>query len=147
MACGVPWTLVIPSGLPVRSFVAKLPSVADDLGSISSIWRKRWLSQAAISVGQRVAVARRPALQDVGDVDVLAGEPDPVEQLVEQLAGAADEREPRCPRGSPAPRRRTSGRRPAFPAPKTALVRVSYSGHSCSSRLLCRERPAARAAP
>ena len=43
-------------------------------------------------VRSRVAVARRPALEHVGDVDVTALEPDPGEQLVEQLAGLADER-------------------------------------------------------
>ena len=47
----LPWTRVIPSGLPERSFVAKLPSVATTCGWISSIWRKRWLSQASISSG------------------------------------------------------------------------------------------------
>ena len=41
---------------------------------------------------QRVAVVRRPALQDVGDVDLLALEQDGLQDLVEQLAGAAHER-------------------------------------------------------
>src|SRR4051794_25794722 len=42
---------------------------------------------------QRVAVARRAALQDVGHEDVLAGEPDLRQGLVEQPARLADERE------------------------------------------------------
>ena len=42
---------VIPTGLPESSFVAKLPSVATTFGRISSICRKRWLSQASISSG------------------------------------------------------------------------------------------------
>ena len=52
----------MPAGLPERSFVAKLPSVATSFGSMSSIWRKRCGSQAAISSGQRVAVPGRPAI-------------------------------------------------------------------------------------
>ena len=43
-------------------------------------------------VGERVAVARRPAHHDVVDVDVLACDADLGEQLVQQLAGGADER-------------------------------------------------------
>src|SRR6476469_1647067 len=39
----------------------------------------------------RVAVAGRPALQHVGDEDLLAREADLFQHLVEQLAGAADE--------------------------------------------------------
>src|SRR5215217_1827203 len=42
----------------------------------------------------RVAVAGRAALEDVGDEHVGPLEPDLAEQLVEQLAGPADEREP-----------------------------------------------------
>ena len=45
-------------------------------------------------VRDRIAVARWSALDDVRDVDVGAVEPDPGEQLVEQLAGLADERDP-----------------------------------------------------
>src|SRR5581483_11696927 len=41
----------------------------------------------------RVAVARRAALEDVRDVDVCACEADLCEQLLEQLAGLADERQ------------------------------------------------------
>src|SRR5262249_51673775 len=42
--------------------------------------------------GPGVAVARRAALEHVGDVDVLAGEAQLREPLVEQLACATDER-------------------------------------------------------
>ena len=42
----------------------------------------------------RVAVARRAALQDVGDEDVGALQPDAAEQLVEQLSRLADEGDP-----------------------------------------------------
>ena len=43
-------------------------------------------------VGLRVAVARRPALHDVGDVHVGAGQADALDELGEQLARPADER-------------------------------------------------------
>src|SRR3982751_949824 len=41
----------------------------------------------------RVAVAGRPALQDVRDVDVGARHADTFEQLLEELPGLADERD------------------------------------------------------
>jgi hypothetical protein len=44
-------------------------------------------------VGLRVAVPRRPRLEHVGDEDVVAREPDLLQELVEELSGAADERE------------------------------------------------------
>ena len=46
----------------------------------------------SISSGSGIAVARRPALQHVGDVDVVALQPRVREQLVEQLSRGADER-------------------------------------------------------
>ena len=68
-------------------------------------------------LGLRVAVAGRAALEDVRDVDVLARQPDAGEQLAEQLARRRRRTaRPACPRGSPAPRRRTSGRRSASPS-------------------------------
>src|SRR5215210_3843658 len=42
--------------------------------------------------GKRVAIPGRPALEHVGDEHLPALEPDLLEQAVEQLAGAADER-------------------------------------------------------
>jgi hypothetical protein len=70
---------VIPVGLAERSFVAKLPSVATTVGSISSTCRKRCDSQAS-------------ALEDVRDVDLGALKTDAGEELVEQLSRLADER-------------------------------------------------------
>ena len=123
--CSRPCTCVIPAGLPERSFVAKLPSVATSVGWISSIWRKRCDSQASISSGCGSRLPGGPALEDVRDVDVLARQPDPVEQLAEQLARRRRRTaRPACPRGSPAPRRRTSARRVGEPEPKTTCVRV-----------------------
>src|SRR3954468_21869479 len=51
VSCGWPWTRVIPVGLPDRSFVAKLPSVATTFGRISSTCFHRCPSQAWISSG------------------------------------------------------------------------------------------------
>ena len=61
---------------------------------------------------QRVAVAGRPALEDVGDEDVAARQADLAEQLC-RAAGPPGRRTagPACPRWRRAPRRRTSGRR------------------------------------
>src|SRR5207237_6167541 len=41
---------------------------------------------------QRVAVARRPAFYDVGDIDVLTAQADAVEEVREELSCSADER-------------------------------------------------------
>ena len=48
------------------------PSVTTTAGSSTSSWRRRYGAQAAISSGSRVAVVGRPALDDVGDEDLLA---------------------------------------------------------------------------
>ena len=61
-------------------------------GRISSSCRSSHGAHASISSGCGIAVARRPALHDVRDVDVGAGEPDALDQLRQQLPGAADER-------------------------------------------------------
>ena len=44
-------------------------------------------------VGLRIAVARRPALEHVGDVDLVALEAHRLDHLRQQLAGAPDERD------------------------------------------------------
>ena len=56
--CGTPRTFVMPSGRPESSFVAKLPSEQTTRGWISSICLNRWPSQASISAGCGIAVAR-----------------------------------------------------------------------------------------
>ena len=48
---GVPRTLVIPVGLPERSFVAKLPRLAMTVGWISAICFHRYGWHASISFG------------------------------------------------------------------------------------------------
>ena len=71
------------------------------------------LAQEVLAAGldlfrQRVAVVGRPALEDVGDVDVGRVQADRGEQFVEELAAGADERaRPAGLRGSRALRRRT----------------------------------------
>ena len=63
----------------------------------------RYGRHVSISIGQRIAVARRPALHDVGDVHVVAGQADALDEPGEQLARPPDERDrpggpPRCAR-------------------------------------------------
>ena len=59
---------------------------------IASIWRNRNGSQLFDFVRLGIAIARRAALDDVGDVHVLARQADRLDDLGQQLAGAADER-------------------------------------------------------
>ena len=90
--CGVPRTFVIPVGLPVRSFVAKLPSVAitrrlDQLDGAVQV------GTASLDlVGLRVAVAGRAAPENVGDEHVVACDPDLGEKLRQQSSGAPHKR-------------------------------------------------------
>ena len=83
----------MPSGRPDSSFVAKLPSVQTSVGRMSEIWRKRWGSHDADLAGLGVAVAGRPALEDVRDEDVLARQSDALDQRGQELAGLAHERD------------------------------------------------------
>ena len=115
-SCSCPWTRVIPSARPESSLVAKFPSVATTRGRTSSICRKRCGSHAADLLRQRIAVLRRPALEHVREVDVVARQADAAEQPLEQLARLPCERRPLPgPRGSREPRRRASARRPGHP--------------------------------
>ena len=61
-------------------------------GRISSSCRSSHGAHASISSGCGIAVARRPALHDVRDVDVVAREPDAFDELRQQLSRAPDER-------------------------------------------------------
>ena len=159
-ACGVPRTRVIPVGLPLSSLVAKLPRVQTTRGSISRTCSKRY-GLAGFDLGRlRVAIARRPRLEDVGDEDVLAREPDlPSSWLSSWPArptNGSPWRSSSAPGASPTNIRSAS----ALPAPKTAFVLVSCSGHlraladllksptsssrRCSARRRSRLLPAAR---
>ena len=68
-----PRSLVMPSFVSSSSLVAKLPRVTTTLGSMRSSCCSSHGRQASISSGSRVAVARRPALDDVGDVALGRG--------------------------------------------------------------------------
>ena len=60
-------------------------------GFSSLSWMSRCLEQAAISSGAGVPVVGRAAFQDICNVHVLSGEPGLGQELVEELAGGADE--------------------------------------------------------
>ena len=61
-------------------------------GLMMSICRNRNGSHGVDFVGLGIAVLRRPALDDVRDVDVVARQLDRLDDLRQQLAGAADKR-------------------------------------------------------
>ena len=98
-------------------------------------------------VGLRVPVARRPALHDVGDVDLLARESHRLDDLREQLPGASDKRLALLvlvgAGPSPTNIRRASG----LPTPKTMLVRPACSLQRVQSPMSARMTSAARPAP
>ena len=81
----------MPSCFPESSFVAKLPSVRDDT-RLDQLDLPEEIRLARLDlVGHGIAVAGRAALDDVRDVDLGAGKPDALEQLVEELAGLTHE--------------------------------------------------------
>ena len=112
------------------SFMAKLPRVTTTVGSMSSIWAVRYGRQVAISIGPRVAVVGRPALDHVGDVAGAAVDAELLgHQPVEQLARSAHEGlalEVLVP-----PRRLAHEHQLGLwsPTPKTTWVRCSDKGH------------------
>ena len=64
----------------------------DDLGADDARLLAQISDAALLLVLLRIAVLRRTAFDDVGDVDVFAAvEVDGVQQLVEELTGSADE--------------------------------------------------------
>ena len=111
-SCSWPWTRVIPAACPESSFVAKLPSVATTL-RLDQLDLPEEMRLAGLDLlRQRVAVAGRPALEDVGDVDVRARRARcPRAACRAACRPGRRTGSPACPRGSRAPRRRTSGRR------------------------------------
>ena len=82
---------MIPVGLPESSLVAKLPSVATSVGPDQLDLTEEVRLAGLDLLRLRVAIARRAALEHVRDVDVRARQSDPVQELLEQLAGLADE--------------------------------------------------------
>src|SRR3954468_11447539 len=85
---------VIPSGRPESSFVAKLPSVATTFGRISSIWRNRWPSQAAVSSGSGARWAGGPDERDALLVLVEAGRLADEHHIGVRVARAEDDLRP-----------------------------------------------------
>ena len=71
----------------------KFPSVQMTFGSDQLELPEQVVLAVVDLLRQRVAVAGRPALQDVGDEHVAALEADLAQQLVEQPPGLADERQ------------------------------------------------------
>ena len=65
-----PWTRVIPAGLPERSFVAKLPSVATTCGPDQLDLAEEMRLAGLDLLRLRIAVPGRAALEHVRDVDV-----------------------------------------------------------------------------
>ena len=82
---------------------ANLPSATMTSGRIASICAEEERLALVDLVGLGIAVARRPALHDVGDVDVFAREAHRLDDLREQLPRAADEGSPCTSSSAPGP--------------------------------------------
>ena len=80
--------------LPPSKYVAAVaPSATITSGWIASIWRKR-NGDAGVGLDRLGnPILRRSAFDDVRDVDLIAAQAHGVDHVVEQLAGAADERQ------------------------------------------------------
>ena len=77
---------------------------------------------------QRVTVARRPALHDVGDVDVGPGEPDALDERVSSWPARPTNGSPCRSSCSPGPSPTNIRSACGSPTPKTTWVRVAASG-------------------
>ena len=101
-----------PGHVAAQQLGGEVPERADDLRLDQLELPEQVVLAGVDLLRQRVAIARRPAFQDVRHEHVAAGEADLGEQRVEQPARLADEREALLVLvGARAPRRRTSGRR------------------------------------
>ena len=99
-------------------------------------------------VGHGVAVAGRAALDDVRDVDVGARRARcPRAACRGACRPGRRTGSPACPRGSPAPRRRTSGRRSGRRRRTRPACALRRAGSACSRRLPLRAPRAWRDAP
>ena len=82
--------------VPVSDWPAKPPTARIARGRTAAIWPSEKRRARGDLVGLRVAVPRRPALDDVADVDgLLPREVDRLEQEVEEPSGTAHERQSR----------------------------------------------------
>ena len=116
-----PCSRVMPvPGSARSSLVEKLPERADD-ARLDQLELAEQVVLAGVDLArQRVAVAGRPALQDVRDEDVGARQPDLAEQRVEQLARPGRRTAgPACPRWRPGASPTNIRSASALPAPNT----------------------------
>ena len=66
------------------------------------------------------AIRRRPALHDIGDVDLLALQPHRLNHIVQQLSGLAHKRHAEASSSAPGPSPTNISRALASPSPNTA---------------------------
>ena len=78
--------------LPGEKLRREVAQSGDDLGLDELDLAKQMALAGLDLVGHGIAVARRAAFQDIGHEDQVPTEPDPGEELVEELPRLADER-------------------------------------------------------
>ena len=117
----VPRTLVIPDRLPVRSFVAKFPSVPMTRGWISSscLYVYGWQDSISSGCGSRLPGGRQRST-------FVIQTSSRVRPIPSSSSARSPWRSSSAPGASPTNIRSAS----ALPDPKTTLVRVSESGQS-----------------
>ncbi len=114
-----------------RFCMAIRPTARISRGRMSSIWRSQ-VRQAGGHFGRRrITIPGRPALEDVGDIDVPAPrEADGPQHGIQQLSGPAHERLAlTVPPRRPAPRPPPAIAHRRSPTPSTGRVRVRCSSH------------------
>ena len=143
--CGRPWTRVMPCGLAGEQLRGEVAERAHHLRADQLDLCEEVPLAGLDLLGLRVAVPGRAALEHVGDVDVgrARARSSGAAARAPSRPGRRTAR-PACPRGSRAPRRRTSGRRPGGPSrPRPGCARPrARTWHSLATR-----PPVARALP
>ena len=115
------------------------PEAADDLGTDDrELLLQEWIAGGDF-IRFRIAVVRRPALQDVADVDVFAFQIDRLDDLREQAVPHGRRKASPCwssskPGASPTNTSSAFG----LPEPKTILVRFGASLHRWQSPMSSR---------
>ena len=134
-SCSTPCTRVIPSRLAGEQLRREVAERRDDLRPDQLDLPEEVALAGLDLLGLRVAVAGRAALEHVRDVDVVARAAR-CRRAASRAAGRRRRRtgRPACPRGSPAPRRRTSGRRSASPSRTRPAFASSRARSACSRR-------------
>ena len=120
--CGLPWTRVMPYGWPLRSLVAKLPSVQTTAAGSAPPGRtgapRRRRSRPAAGRGCPAAGTSARSRCRPG-----RGKARSRPAATQQLPGLADERDPAGPRGSPGASPTNIRSASGSPAPTTTWVR------------------------